>query len=176
MESYKQKLTGGLTIGGAVLFVFGLVLWLTVFGNWSAVAVKNPNPIVLLVSGLPLGMCLIGAFLCGLGIYIGYRSAFGDNFTPVPSGALNAYVVAKFILSNDGDFVHDPELFEPEELKYIVQIEFSDGTKKEFETDPFVYAGIGEGQHGDVEYQGHMLTRFEFVPPMAETKEPARRP
>lgn len=164
MESDKQKTIGCLTIGGGAMFVFGLVAFFMMVSGGAAAAAKQGNPSMLLLSGLPLGLCLLGAIACGYGLYIGYKAAFSNDAEAPVVESRNAYVIACFVLDNHGEKVYDPDMFDDDEIKHYVQVELADGTKKEFRTAESVYNGIGEGQRGTVTYQGNWLSRFEFTP------------
>lgn len=156
---------GCLTIGGGVLFLFGLVTWFMMVGGGAAAAAKQGNPILLLLSGLPLGVCLLGAAAGILGLVIGYRAAFGNDADAPVTTAENVYVIASFILDEHGEKIFDPEMFDEDELRCYVQLEFTDGSKKEFRAAKVVFESIGEGQRGTITYQGNWLNQFIAVRP-----------
>lgn len=137
---------GGLVIAGVMMAVISMMIWLP-FG---------------LVAGsilVPLGIVLIVA-----GLASGWGEAFGDPSKKPVRRETNVYIVAKIIADKKAEIVIDPEFYDAEELRHLVQIEFQNGRKVEFETAPQVYDDIGEGMNGDIVYQGKWLNQFTFRP------------
>jgi len=146
------------------MFVVGLFAWFMMVGGGAAAAAKQGDPSLLLLSGLPLGLCLLGAIAAGYGLYVGYKAAFSNDAESPVLTAEDVYVIACFILDDKGQNVYDPDMFDDDVLKYYVQLEFPNGTKKELNTAVAVYNSIGEGQRGKITYQGNWLSSFEFTP------------
>lgn len=165
VDSEKQKWVARLLGTGSVIFAVGLVLWFTFLGGGAAGLARRQDPALLLFSGLMLGICVVGLLLAGTGLFIGMRAAFGDDSKEAQQTVEGAYIIAAFVLDERGEKVFDPSLFDPSELKHLVQVRFPNGIAKEFETAPEVYSSIGEGQRGAITYQGKWLSQFVPVRP-----------
>lgn len=138
-----------LTIGAAVAFVVFTVL--STSGDFpEQLAVQIP--VVLFLGGI---VAFAGA------VFAGWKNVgFKDSSQPIAIEP-NSYIVACFILDKKGDSVFDPEMFEPDEIEYMVQIEFRTGDKHEFKTSPEVFGTLGEGLVGKLHFQGRTLLKFE---------------
>lgn len=139
----QQKLVILLIVSGACVFLCG--------GFGYATTLSNTNFVIVLV----------GLALAGGGIYYGFKTAGGDNASKPVETADHVYIMNILIINKRGDHVFDPEMYDPEELKHIVQIAMPGGRREEFETHPDVLATMGEGMRGRITYQGKWLNRFE---------------
>lgn len=160
MEAGKQKLIGVLTIAGVALFAIGLVIWFMMIGGGAAGAAKRGDLTMLTYSGIPLSLCALGALMGLVGLFIGFRTAFAkDSKAPILAVA-DSYIIACTILDKRGELVFEPQMFDPEELFYYVQVQFPDGQKKELRTVSEVFGQLGEGMRGTAHYQGKWLGKF----------------
>lgn len=55
-------------------------------------------------------------------------------------------------------------MFDDNDLRCYVQVEFPNGHKREFETHRVVLGAIGEGMRGTITYQGKWLSKFVMKP------------
>lgn len=160
MEAGKQKLVSVLTLVGTALFIIGLIIWFMMIGGGAAGAAKRGDLTMLTYSGLPLGLCGIGAVTALAGLFIGFRTAFAkDSSAPVIESP-DTYIIACSVLDKRGELVFEPQMYDPEELFYYVQVQFPDGTKKELRTLSEVFYQLGEGQRGTAQHQGKWLGKF----------------
>ncbi len=107
---------------------------------------------------------MISLFGLGLTIWGGvlaFQNSYGNSATKPMRVEHGVYIMNILILNRDGDHVFDPEMYPPEELKYIVQIALASGQRIELETHPLVVQTMGEGMRGTVTYQGNWLSKFE---------------
>lgn len=160
MDASKQKRIAYLVGGGAVLFFVGLVFWFLMIGGGAAAAAKQGDPSMMLLSGLPLGITVIGLFMAFAGLVIGWKSAFSDDSKRPLTDVENIYIIAAFILDRKGDKVFEPEMYEPDDIRHYVQIRFPDGTAQEVQTAPELFALIGEGMKGTATIQGRWMSAF----------------
>ena len=151
--------SGKQTAIGALVFVGGGICLL-------GVLIAAVSTFLGLYYGLIAGVLLvpIGLVVVVIGLATGWGDAFGDASKKPVRHEVYVYVVAKIITDSKADHVIDPEFYDPEELSYLVQIEFRNGRKVEFETAPEVYDEVGEGMNGDIVYQGKWLNQFTFRP------------
>lgn len=107
-------------------------------------------------------------FLAGLGLLIGglmmgAGHAFGNDRRMPVQTAGPVYIVAVVITDKRHETVFDITMYDPEDLRYYVQVKFPDGTAREFETAYEVISTIGEGLYGTIRYQGKWLSSFDRV-------------
>lgn len=150
-KTQKQKLVGALVVMGLITVVFSL----------PAVAITYN------VGGLLIPVFGIG--LVGAGVYIGLKETHGDNSTKPVERTENAYIMNVLVINSKGEQVFDPEMYDSNELKYIVQIAYPHGRKEEYETSPYLLSGIGEGMRGVATVQGNWLSKFEPYPYTPQT-------
>jgi hypothetical protein len=116
--------------------------------------------------GFILGLIMlpIGVILVVVGLASGWGEAFGDPSKKPVQQATDVYVIAKVVADKRANPVVDPGFHDPDDLRYLVQINVQGRGKVEFETAGAVFDGIGEGMHGDIVYQGRWLNQFTFKP------------
>lgn len=148
-DSSKQKLVIRLVIAGVVCLPLGLMIFF--FGGFM-------GPIIGLLL-MPVGLALVIA-----GLVSGWGSAFGDPRKRPVQNTVGVYVIAKVIVDDRGDHVFEPSVYQPEELKFLVQIRLPSGKQVEFETSPEVFDEVAEGMMGDIMHQGRWLSQFKFRP------------
>jgi len=151
--SGKQKAVGALVfVGGGICLLGAFTVAVSMFQG--------------LYFGLVFGVILVpvGLVVVVIGLATGWGEAFGDPSKKPVRHEVYVYVVAKIITDSKAEHVVDPEFYDPEALSHLVQIEFRNGRKIEFETAPEVYNEIGEGMNGDIVYQGKWLNQFTFRP------------
>ena len=148
-DSDKQKTVVWMIIGGVACLPTSIFLFF--FGG-----------LLGFVAG-PL-LLLAGLVLIGVGIATGWGSAFGDPRKRPVQQASGVYVIAKVIVDDQAQHVFEPSVYNPDELKFLIQIRFPNGKSVEFETSPDVYDEVGEGMMGDILHQGKWLSQFTFRP------------
>ena len=129
-------------------------------GGGAAAAAKRDDLSMLAYSGLPLGLCAIGSLMALCGLFVGFKTAFAKDSNAPKIDSPDAYIIACTIRDKRGEPVYEPQMYDPEELFYYVQVQFANGSKKELRTVSEVFAGIGEGQRGIVSHQGKWLGKF----------------
>lgn len=148
-DSDRQKLVMRLIVGGVLCFPASVFL----FFFWGL-----PGRIagVLLI---PAGIALVG-----IGLAMGWGTAFGDPRKKPVQNVSGVYVISKVIVDDRAQHVFEPSVYDPEDLKFLIQIRFANGKSTEFETSPEVYDEVGEGMNGDIVHQGKWLSQFNFRP------------
>lgn len=156
MGERPQNLIAGLVIGGFVLTIGAAILFvvLTVLSSLH----QFPEQLGVLI---PVVLFTLGVLSFAFAVGAGWKNVgFKDSSQPIAIEP-NSYIVACFILNNKNDPVYDPDMFEPDEITYFVQIVFRNGDKHELTTSPEVFATLGEGLVGKVHFQGRKLLNFE---------------
>lgn len=160
MEADKQKKIAFLVGTGGVMFVVGIFFWFLMVGGGSAAAAKQGDVSMLLLAGLPLGISILGLFVAFAGLMVGWKAAFADDSGKEPRDLEGAYIIAAFILDRKGDKVFDVDMHDPDDVRYYLQIRLTDGSAREVETAPGLFASIGEGMTGTATVQGRWLSGF----------------
>lgn len=142
------------------MFLVGLFFWFLLVGGGAAAAAKQGDASMLLVSGLPLGISILGLFVAFAGLYVGWKTAFADDSKQERRDLQNVYVIAAFILDSQGAKVFDTDMHEAGDLRYYVQIRLQDQTVKEVETARQVFESMGEGMRGTATVQGRWMSAF----------------
>jgi hypothetical protein len=152
-KGIKQRRVTLTVFVGLALIVVSVLLFAI-----SAVAFLGIGKVMAVVL-FPLGLVMVVA-----GMAMGWGEAFGDPSKKPIQRASGVYVVAKVVADKRANPVIDPEFHDPADLRYLVQVEFANRSKAEFECAGEVFNGIGEGMNGDIVYQGRWLNQFTFVP------------
>lgn len=128
-----------------------------------------------LISGA-LGLIILGTFifLGGTGTLIyalatGLSFSMGANDKKPEERHEGAYIMNKLVVTRKGEPVYDADMHDPEEIQYLVQVEFANGRKTELKTSPEVFGSIGEGQKGMLLVQGRWINQFVFRPEAGTT-------
>ena len=153
-DTDKQRMVVWMVVGGVLCLPAGGLLIL--FGG--------PVGDVVGLLLLPAGLVLIIIGIAIMGIAGGWGSAFGDPRKKPIQQASGVYIIAKVIVDDQAQPVLEPSVYNPDELKYLIQIRFANGRTVEFETSPEVFDEVGEGMYGDIVHQGKWLSRFQFRP------------
>ncbi|MBX3113501.1 MAG: hypothetical protein KF836_02955 [Fimbriimonadaceae bacterium] len=156
MGERPQKLILGLVIGGFVLTIGAAILFviLTVLSS----ANQFPEQLGVVI---PVVIFIAGVLCFAIAVGAGWKNVgFKDSSQPIAVEP-NSYIVACFIVDKKNEPVYEPDMFEPDEITYIVQIAFRNGDKHELTTSPEVFATLGEGLVGKVHFQGRKLLNFE---------------
>ena len=140
----KQRLVISLVIGGLIFTIFVAFPMFVAFYNF---------PTFLLI--------LLGIAILCTGIIVGLKESHMDSSKQSISVENNAYIMNVLIVDRRGEPVFDIDLHDPNEPKYLVQIELQNRKKIELETSPHLLNGIGEGMRGRITYQGKWLSKFE---------------
>lgn len=116
-------------------------------------------------------MCILGLVIAGIGLYIGLRDTHGDVSKLPVTVVDGAKIMNVLIVDKKGDHVFDPEMFDPDDLKYIVQVLMPNGRREEFETARQLLDYMGEGMTGRIAHQGRWLSKFEpaIMPPQNDS-------
>jgi hypothetical protein len=151
-------LTGGSLL--AIVFGIGFILFGGTFGIGAAFATRGENVGGFVMVGL--GLLLILAGMAG-GIWaliMGLKEGMGNDSTKPVEVAKGVSIISKLVLDKAHSPVFEPEHYDPDEIDYLVQVKFANGSKEEFKTSPECFATIGEGLNGEITYQGKWLSRF----------------
>lgn len=142
-------------IGSIVVAVLGFG-----FGGLGAGLFFGSQGSALMVLGFFILLGLAGVGMLVAALIIGSKEAFGnDNAKPVETQP-DVYIMSTMIMTKQHDPVYDPDMFDDNDLRCYVQVEFPSGQKREFETHRVVLAAIGEGMRGTITYQGKWLSKF----------------
>jgi len=159
--SEDQKRISTFLIFGIVLIVVGgLGFMFTALGG----GLFGSQASAMATAGFFILAGLAGAGLLVAAMVIGGKQAFGNNADKPAETANNVYIMSVLILNESHDPIYDPDMYDEEDLRCYVQIEFADGQKREFETNRAVLSTIGEGMRGNISYQGKWLSQFMMVP------------
>lgn len=146
-----------------VLVGIGLTVGAMAVGAQQAVNTLGRNQSLLQLSGLPLLLVILGIAFAGIGLLIGASQAFSnDRMAPVQKASA-VYVVACIAANELGEHVFEPDMYDPEDIRYYVQVRMADGATREFETAREVVDTLGEGLWGNITYQGRWLSSFERI-------------
>jgi hypothetical protein len=144
----------------STLFIGG-VIGILVGGFFTALGlIVSAKAATVLGSLIFLGS--IGTIIYGL--TKGLSMGIGANDKQPEESHDGAYIMNKLVVDRRGETVYDPDMHNPEDLKYLLQVQFETGRKSEFETSPLVFHGIGEGQKGTIVVQGRWVSQFTFRP------------
>lgn len=154
-----QKLIVSLVVSGTVLAIGAVVL----FVIFTVMATNGDFPDNLVVV-IP-AMAFVAGLICFIAATIsGWKNVgFKDSSRPIVIEP-NCYIISCFILNKQGDTVFDPDMYDPDEIRYMAQIEFRNGDKHELQTTNDVFSTLGEGLVGKVHFQGRKLLKFERDP------------
>lgn len=161
---------------GRVMAALWIGIALLVLGFLAGVVFPALN--MLLFQGTPSGATVsvvrisqFGFFVIGIGMllmaYAGIRLLILSRFSSDAEKPIRTieygYVIAKVCETEDRLTVYDPDMFDPLELNYYVQVAY-EGGREEFQTGRAVFDSIGEGMNGNFTVQGKWLNSFQFVP------------
>ncbi len=138
----QKQVVALITIGFVITFIGGFVYALT-------------------LGVIPLLLSFIGLGTAGWGIALGFKTAGADSANRPIEVADNAQIMNILVVNTRGEHVFDPEMYDPHELTYLVQILMPTGKRIEFETHPNSLETMGEGMRGRITYQGKWLNKFE---------------
>ncbi len=156
----QKRISTFIVVGFVLIIVGGIGFLLTGLGGEAIVGQAR----TLAIAGFFILAGLIGAGLLVAAMVIGGKQAFANNADKPAETAENVYIMSVLILNENQDPIYDPDMYDEDDLRCYVQIEFSDGQKREFETNLAVLSTIGEGMRGNISYQGKWLSQFVMVP------------
>lgn len=119
---------------------------------------------VAMANALGFILFLIPAAMVITGIYMGLSEKYGDNSKKPVQVVPDAYIMNIIVTDKSGEYVFNYDMFDPDELTYVIQVAMPGGRREEFETSPYLLEGIGEGMRGTVTFQGNWLSKFEPNP------------
>lgn len=102
-----------------------------------------------------------GLILLIVGVYKGVGMGIRDDSSQPLVRHTNAQIMNCLVYTKGNEQVFDRDLFDPEELQYIVQILHSDGRRKEYQSGPMTFDTLGEGMKGTLILQGRTVVGFE---------------
>lgn len=114
------------------------------------------------MGGFFILVALGGLFSIGWGIVMGLQEAYGDDSKKPVENASGVLIIAKLILDDKNDTVYDPEMYDPEDINRLVQVQFANGRKEEFKAHQVTFDSIGEGMKGKITYQGKWISSFQM--------------
>lgn len=157
----QQKIAKLAFIGGAMMVVgfMGFVVMAV-----AGALVRGPGGMIIQVAA---GLCVL-VFLAGMimgvvGLMQGlHKVAQDDSKAPVFTSE-DVFILTKLILDEKHEAVYDPEMYEPEDLRRYVQVQFANGRKEEFQAPTDVFNSIGEGMRGTITHQGKWISGFQMA-------------
>lgn len=155
-SEHQSRITG-FVIGGIAAIIVGILGFMfTAMGG----GLFGSQAAAMATAGFFILCGLGGAGLLVAAAVIGGREAFGSNEGKPVQSAENVYIISTLIPNESHDPIYDPDMYDEEDLRCYVQIEFASGRKQEFETNLAVLSTIGEGMRGTITYQGKWLSSF----------------
>lgn len=154
----KEKLIGGLLLGGLFCFLGGVAFmvfaWIVV-GAWAWIL----GPILI----------ALGILLALIGLAVGMV-----HNAKTPKGVARpreeGRVVARYAINDLGEMIFDAFDLDAPIARYYVRLQFLDGRRDEMQCQRSVFDQCGEGMRGLVYAQGGWLTQFTPLPDSPETK------
>jgi len=159
-SEHQKRISNLLIYGFGAIVVGGLGFVFTAMGGglFTSQAAAVATAGVFFLVALAGGAMLVGAMV------VGGKQAFGNDADKAIETANDVYIISLLILNKDQSPIYDPDMFDEDELRCYVQVEFADGRKREFETSLAVMGTIGDGMRGNITYQGKWLSQFVMVP------------
>ena len=165
MEDESQSRIAQCIGFGVALIVIGLVGFGLMYlaGMMRAFQTSGRDTNLFVFSGMAVLAVLLGLGLVITGLLMGGKEAFGNDRNKPQQRGGPVYIVACLTMNRQNDPIFDASIYDPDELRFYVQVKFADGTAKEYETAYEVMGTIGEGMWGYIVYQGKWLSSFEKI-------------